>query len=184
MEYQSSFKEPCSLSCEALKLSSNCHLTKDPSSCPWLPPRGIVGCTAYHLRSYIHRVGPLKPFLMCQDTRPVQVRIFTSASVLSLLPRTLWTEILLCCPVVIVVKQYLSRTNQYHPTCSNLFISNGRQKWVTKNTIIFWLRSVIKEELNPLDTGIREDTAVFRTINNPPGLKGLSWPWTTLNTVM
>ena len=54
------------------------------------------------------------------------------------------TEMLLC-PVK-VVKHYLSRTVQYYPVCSNIFISTERRKhYVTKDTVSIWLRSVIYE---------------------------------------
>ena len=52
---------------------------------------------------------------------------------------------MLLCPVR-AVKWYISRTDQYFPASSNLFISNGRvKKYASKNIILSWLKSVIKE---------------------------------------
>ena len=42
------------------------------------------------------------------------------------------------------VKRYLSRTEQFRPECSGLFISlDKRNKPLSQNTISFWIRSVI-----------------------------------------
>ena len=49
----------------------------------------------------------------------------------------------LFCPIRALCK-YLFRTEQYHPGIESLFILMGRQKiLVSRNTISFWLRSVI-----------------------------------------
>ena len=50
---------------------------------------------------------------------------------------------LLLCPIR-ALRKYLSRMEQYHPGIECLFISAGwRKKRVSRNTISFWLRSVI-----------------------------------------
>ena len=50
---------------------------------------------------------------------------------------------LLMCPIG-ALWRYLSQTEQYHPGIEGLFISTGwRKKRVSRNTISFWLRSVI-----------------------------------------
>ena len=53
-------------------------------------------------------------------------------------------EMLLC--LVKFLQHYLLRTVQYHPICSNLFVSSGKvkKKNVDKNTL-FWLRTIINK---------------------------------------
>ena len=50
---------------------------------------------------------------------------------------------LLLCPIRVLWK-YLSRTEQYHPEIEGILISTGiRKKRVSRNTVAFWLWSVI-----------------------------------------
>ena len=48
----------------------------------------------------------------------------------------------LLCPVR-AIKCYLDRTAQHRPQCERLFITSGRTKEISKNTVSFWLRKVI-----------------------------------------
>ena len=51
---------------------------------------------------------------------------------------------MLLCPVC-AVQQYLQRTSLFQPKLPHLFISTGfRRKVVSKNTISFWIREVIR----------------------------------------
>ena len=42
------------------------------------------------------------------------------------------------------MKRYLPRNGQYHPAYSHLFISTKSVKKIWKNSILFWLKVVIK----------------------------------------
>ena len=61
---------------------------------------------------------------------------------------------MLLCPVR-AVRQYLKRTRQLRPACNRLFIATGRnKKEVSKNTISFWLREVIKKAYHSSEGGV------------------------------
>ena len=73
---------------------------------------------------------------------------------------------MLFCPVI-VVRHYLSRTEQYLLTCSNFFISVGRKKWcMTKNS--FWSWSIISEThrtaSNPVCAAVKARSHGVRSI--------------------
>ena len=47
----------------------------------------------------------------------------------------------------VAIKRYLSGTDQYLPPCNDLFVFTERvKKYMSKNMILFWRRSVINEE--------------------------------------
>ena len=51
-------------------------------------------------------------------------------------------KLLLC--LIRALRKYLTRMEQYRPGIEGLFVSTGRRKkWVSRNTISFWLRLVI-----------------------------------------
>ena len=49
---------------------------------------------------------------------------------------------MLFCPII-TLRKSLSSTEQCRPACANLFVSATKKKWVSQNTISFWIRSVI-----------------------------------------
>ena len=48
----------------------------------------------------------------------------------------------LLCPVR-AVKCYLNHTSQHRPRCERLFVTSGRTRKISKNTVSFWPRKVI-----------------------------------------
>ena len=51
----------------------------------------------------------------------------------------------LLCPVR-AVRCYLARTAPHRLRCERLFVTSGRLKEISKNTVSFWLRKVISQE--------------------------------------
>ena len=65
---------------------------------------------------------------------------------------------LLLCPIC-VLRKYLSMTEQYRPGIEDLFVSVGRRKKVSHNTLSFWLHSC---HLLAHASASEEDMLLFR----------------------
>ena len=91
-----------------------------------------------HLRSWSYCTSP---FFLTSWLRPRILEEFSVPPLDNFVGGD-WDELLLC-PIK-ALRKYLTRTEQYRPGIEGLFISTGRRKkWVSCNTISFWLLSVI-----------------------------------------